>query len=198
MSALKTRIASLSLPVHIVLGVLSFGIFRVTNIVLDGFYARSQFPVPYFEGQTAFDGAQIKAWYAVMQDAGTFNTYVQTQLFDYLFMLTMATMGLIVPLLVRRAYKVDSLAFRITTFASTLIPLGALMDAFENLVSFVMLAMPQTFPNWIALVYSSFASIKFGLIGAGYICVFAGIVIGVIAYSVGLVSASSRQSQLQH
>ncbi len=198
MSALKTRIASLSLPVHFILAVLSFGIFRATNIVLDGFYARSQFPVSYFVGQTAFDGAQIKEWYAVMQTAGTFNIYVQTQLFDYLFMLTMATMGLMVPLLVRRAYHAESLAFRVTTLASTLIPLGAMMDAMENLVSFVMLAMPQTFPNWIALVYSSFASIKFGLVGVGYICVFAGILIGLVTMVMRLFTTTPRQSQPQH
>ena len=37
--------------------------------------------------------------------------------------------------------------------AAVIIPLGAVFDALENLVSFVMLSQPTSFPNWLALVY---------------------------------------------
>lgn len=45
--------------------------------------------------------------------------------------------------------------------------LGATFDAIENLISFVMLANPQGFANWIALPYSGFSAAKFALITLG-------------------------------
>ncbi len=177
MSTLKTRIAALPLVQHIIFAGLAFGLFRAANIYLDALYAASKFPVPYNVGQTAFSGEKIKAWYQVMANAGTLPIYWQTQLFDFVFILTMATMGLAVPLLIRRLFTVDSLPYKLTTWAATLIPLGALLDVIENLISFVMLAQPATFANWIALVYSSAASLKFLFIASGYIAVFTALIV---------------------
>ncbi len=43
---------------------------------------------------------------------------------------------------------------------------GAICDAVENLISFVMLANPQGFADWIAPPYSGFAVVKFAMITA--------------------------------
>ena len=181
MNSIKQKINSLSLFPHIVLAVVTFAAFRVANIVLDASYARSNFPVPYFEGQTAFDGNLIKSYYQVMIDAGTLNVYWQTQLIDYAFIASLFLFGMVLPLLVRRLYQPQTIPYQIATFVATLIPLGAIFDAIENLVSFVMLAQPQTFPNWIALIYSSLASLKFASIGLGYMLLFATVIWFVLA-----------------
>ncbi len=68
------------------------------------------------------------------------------------------------------------------TLAAWLIPIGTMLDGLENLTSFVMLAQALNFPDWIAMIYSSFAVLKFGAIGVGFCCVFLGILAGVVAW----------------
>jgi hypothetical protein len=56
---------------------------------------------------------------------------------------------------------------QIGIWAGLLVLMGAACDAIENGWSFVMLANPAGFADWLALPYSGFASIKFGLIALG-------------------------------
>lgn len=193
MNTLRTRINNLNAKTHAILAVVAFAMFRLTNIALDAMYARSQFPVSYQVGQTAFDGELIKSYYQHMIDAGTLNIYWQTQLFDYVFMLTMATMGTVIPLFIRRLYKEGSWSYRLATVASFAIPFGALCDAFENLVSFAMLAQPLSFANWLAPIYSSFAVVKFASIGTGYICVAASLGLFAIGFIVRTMLRAGRR-----
>ncbi len=44
---------------------------------------------------------------------------------------------------------------------------GTMFDVIENLISFVMLANPNEFANWIALPYSAVAVAKFACITVG-------------------------------
>lgn len=196
MNSLKQRISNLPVSAHIILTLVTFGAFRLTNVYLDVLYARSQFPVSYPIGQTAFRGELIKSYYQVMLDAGTLPIYWQTQLFDYVFIATMFTFGLVMPLLVRRLYRPTSFPYRITTLAATLIPLGALCDAIENGWSFLMLAQPLTFPDWIAPVYSTFAVLKFGAVGAGYVCVLVGLIVAAVAVIISLARRLPSASSL--
>ena len=54
---------------------------------LDASYAASQHPVDYGTGQTAFNGATIKGYYAHMIETGTLDIYRTTQLIDFGFSL---------------------------------------------------------------------------------------------------------------
>lgn len=177
MNTLKQTISRLNIFAHIALTAVAFAAFRISNIVLDAFYARSQFPVPYQEGQTAFDGQLIKSYYQTMIDAGTLNIYWQTQFIDFAFMASLFAFGMIMPLLIRRMYRPKTIPYKMATLAATLIPLGTIFDAIENLWSFAMLSQPLTFPDWIAPIYSSFAVAKFAAIGSGYMLVFASIIL---------------------
>ena len=181
MNNIKQRITNLSLTAHIILAIVTFIVFRVANMILDVSYARSQFPVPFQVGQTAFQGELIKSYYQTMIDAGTLSIYWQTQLIDYGFIMSLFAVGLVLPLLLRRAVRPNSRPFHIISWAATLIPLGALFDATENLISFAMLAQPLTFPNWIAPIYSTFAVLKFAAIGTGYLCVAIGLIWALLA-----------------
>jgi hypothetical protein len=56
-------------------------------------------------------------------------------------------------------------------------PMAAVSDAFENFVSFYMLAKPTDFANWVAIPYSSFAVIKFLI----YILAYTWLTVGIIS-----------------
>lgn len=49
-----------------------------------------------------------------------------------------------------------------------IMPLNCVMDIFENLTSFIMLANPTSFADWLIVPYSSFATVKFALYAVGY------------------------------
>ena len=73
--------ARIPLWLHAILVIVAFGLYMGTNTILDASYAASQFPVPFYVGQTAFDGEQIKAWYAVMIEKETLGIYWRTQVY---------------------------------------------------------------------------------------------------------------------
>ena len=155
-----------------------------SNAILTALYTASKHPVDYLTGQTSFDAASIKGWYAAMGDAGTLDLYWATQLFDFVFITAVAATGLITITFLARIQPERSLGQRLAHRSATLLLLGAGFDALENLISFVMLAAPQTFPNWIALPYSSAAVIKFGLIGLALLL----LALSVVAWSGGAIN----------
>ncbi|MEM8861101.1 MAG: hypothetical protein AAGD96_22480, partial [Chloroflexota bacterium] len=145
---IRTQTEKLNLAVHFVLAVSAFGLMRVANIILDNSYAASKFPVPYYVGQTAFSGEQIKEYYAFMIDAGTLGIYWQTQFVDYAFIGMVMITGLLLSSFVARLHQKGSWWYTITFAFAVLMLLGGLFDAIENLISFVLLARPETFANW--------------------------------------------------
>jgi hypothetical protein len=167
----QARMEARSVRAHAIATAVAVMALGVVNTVLDRLYAASGFPVPYAEGQTSFDGDQVKAWYAEMQQAGTLDVYLGTQLFDYLFMAMVAVTGLLAgSLIVRRADGTgwaSGLVRRLGLAVRTLLPVGAAFDAVENLFSFPMLAQPETFPNVWAVAQSTAAVAKFASIGVG-------------------------------
>lgn len=166
---IQTQTEKLNLGFHFVLAILAFGLMRFANIILDNSYAASKFPVPYYVGQTAFSGEQIKEYYAFMINAGTLDIYWQTQFIDFLFIAMVIITGLLFPSFVARLHQKGSWLYAITFAFAVLMPFGGLFDAVENLISFVMLARPETFANWIAIPYSTFAVLKFGAIATAQI-----------------------------
>lgn len=179
--------AKLPLWLHALAALLAVVVVRAANSVLDVSYAASKFPVPFMEGQLAFDGALIKSYYATMIEQGTLGIYVQTQLIDFAYIASVFVAGLVVPLLIARLYASGSWLQKVSLAMAAILPMGALFDTLENLVSFVMLSMPQSFPDWIAPIYSSFAALKFACLVPGYTLVGVLAVGAVVAQLVKLV-----------
>ncbi len=145
---------------------------------LNSSYAASGFPVPYYAAQLSFDAAKLKGWYAQLLQAGSLGDYLQTQHIDFLFIATVALLHPLALLLVGRLFNAASRARRWLTAAAALSLLAPAADAMENLVSFVMLADPLSFnPNW-ALLYSSFAALKFGMFTFAYAVAAVGLLVG--------------------
>ncbi|MBK1878291.1 hypothetical protein [Pelagicoccus mobilis] len=150
----------------------AWAVSRVSQVWLDSFYDRSKFPVPFYVGQTTFDAAELKGYYAHMINEGTLGIYVQTQLVDFVFMAASFVFLLILAGTALRTLPAAIRESKFGNFAKAMLwvmPLAPVFDAIENLTSFVMLANPQDFAYWLVYPYSSFAVVKFALFGLGYL-----------------------------
>lgn len=145
---------------------LAIAALATANSVLNQLYIASGHPVDYLTGQTSFSGEEVKGWYAEMQAAGTLDVYWYTQLFDFVFILTVFAMGSLAATFLARING-SRRGSGSALWAAAALALGAMFDAAENLISFVMLSNPQGFPNWVAVPYSTMAVIKFTFIGTG-------------------------------
>ncbi len=166
------RMTTLPLWVHAGAAAVTFVGFTWVKGHLDASYASSGHPVDYATGQTTFSGEAIKGYYSHMLERGTLDIYRMTQYIDFGFILAMICMALFVCTLGARASGDGSWGRRIGLLASLFILTGALSDSIENAWSFVMLANPTEFANWLAWPYSFFASIKFALITLGMATLF--------------------------
>ncbi|MBT3313421.1 MAG: hypothetical protein HN390_02290 [Anaerolineae bacterium] len=140
----------------------SFGLMGAANTLLEASYAKSKFPVPFFAGQTTFDGELLKSYFKTMIDQGTLDIFVQTQFIDFLFIITVILFGFSLWTLVARLHQPDSFFRKAGLWFALSLPLAGISDAIENLISFILLASPLDFPNWLAIPYSAVAVIKFG------------------------------------
>lgn len=178
---MKPFTTAIALPVwaHAACAAGTVGFFQWIKGHLDASYAASGHPVDYFTGQTAFSGPVIKEYYGHMQDAGTLDIYIRTQMIDFGFILAMIGVGVFIFTLLARLGRAGSFSRRVGLLAGLSIATGALCDAIENGISFIMLANPAGFADWLALPYSAFASIKFALIAFGMLLVLVSLVTAV-------------------
>ncbi len=123
-------------------------------------FIATKYPVSLFEAQLAFDAVAIKSHYNVLITQGTFDKFVHTQIIDFAWIIGLMLTLFFAHVAIARAQPATSRWQRLALRLAVLGPLIASADIFENLCSFVMLANPGRFPNWLALVYSSFAAIK--------------------------------------
>lgn len=136
---------------------------------LDRSYIASKFPVPFFEGQTTFNAAVTKSHFQVLVDEGTLGLFWQTQCIDYVYMLATFIFTFLVMAAIYKSMLFNQNLQKISWFMVLVMPFNAIMDAFENLFSFIMLANPADFLDWLVIPYSSFAVAKFALYGVGYL-----------------------------
>ncbi len=135
---------------------------------LNASYAASGFPVPYHVAQLSFSAEKLQGWYGELLQLGTLGDYVRTQFVDFAFIASVAWLHPAVLLLIGRAFAPQGRARRLMVAAAVLSLIAPAADAAENLVSFVMLAQPQSFAPWLAWVYSSLAAIKFAMFMFAY------------------------------
>ena len=118
-----------------------------------------------------------EGYYAILLELGTFDKYVNVQLFDFVFILSVFISFLFSAITV---FRILPDVKWLKAFARVMIivaPLAAVFDSLENLVSFFMLADPQTFADWLVIPYSTFAVAKFFIFTLAYIWVFVALLI---------------------
>ena len=160
-TTLTQRTLNAPLWMHVTATLASFAVFQGTRIFLDKLYAASQHPVDFATGQLAFDGAMTLGYYDAMRESGTFGMYVQTQMFDFAFIASVIAFGICFGTLLARMGQVGSLVRKLGLSASAFAVVGGLLDALENLMSFVLMQFETAIPQVLAFIYSSFAALKF-------------------------------------
>jgi len=180
MRSIFQTVMKMPIALHGVCAAAAFAGFQFAKGRLDASYAASKHPVDYMTGQTGFSAEAVKGYYAQMQATDTLDVYATTQLIDYGFIAGMFCMGVFVCTLIARAGRVGSWGRRIGIFAGIALMAGAACDAIENAWSFVMLADPDSFADWLAIVYSSFAVAKFALITCGMLLVIVSLTLSLI------------------
>jgi len=150
---------------------------QLTQNWLDSLYALSQFPVPFYVGQMTFNAAQLKSYYAVILELGTFDRYWWVQIADYAFMLTVFISFFALMAAIYRSLPKQNTVQTIARCMLVIAPLAAVFDALENAVSFVLLADPAGFADWLVYPYSSFAVIKFAIFFFSYLWALVALVI---------------------
>ena len=163
---------------------LCFEVFRRAMGWTEGLYIQTLFPASVFEGQTSFSGEQVKTFYAFMIERGTLEKYINVQIVDFCFMITMFFAMAALTIAAYRALPEQRHMKNFAWLLVLIIPLAPLFDAMENGVSFSMLADPVNFPNWLAIIQSTFASIKFLLTGIGFFWSILAIFIGLFCYMI--------------
>lgn len=158
---MKSLLEKLSKKQLITASLISVALYFGTSYVLENLYAKSKFPVSYFEAQTSFDATKIKGWYQNLLDFGTMDIYYQTQFFDFVFIATVIIMGFTLWMLFGSLIAKKSWQYKNRYYLSLFLPIAGLFDILENVVSFFMLANPTSFNINLVYIYSGFASLKF-------------------------------------
>jgi len=176
------------------IALITFIICRATQMWLDGLYVQSQFPVSFFVGQTTFDAAELKSYYAILLERGTLAKYLWVQIADYAFMLTVFVSFFALMAAVYRSLP-QIRQFKAIAWAMVFIaPMAAVFDALENAISFFFIANPHHFSDWLVYLYSTFAVIKFMIFVIAYLWIITGIVISLVNKVVQLFSSSQRKT----
>ncbi len=144
------------------------GIWMVGGLMIaSAWFAKSDIGDELFAVQLAFDADVIREQYARLVAQDTLDTYVFTQVLDYLFITGLAAFGWLLHRLIARAHEPGSRWHRVARFGGLFVVTSAAFDALENLVAFVMLADPSGFPAFLAPIYSTLAAIKWGIAFVG-------------------------------
>ena len=148
---------------------------------LNAKYLATEFPVSIYVGQTVFDADAIKGYYDVLLQKGTFGDYVMVQIYDYGFMATIFLSFALLAIAVYRSLPQVKWLQHVGWAMIFIGPMAAVFDAFENAVSFFMLADPKGFADWWVYPYCSFAVAKFATFSILMFWVLVGSTISLIA-----------------
>src|SRR5690606_32700202 len=145
----------------------------VQMLWLDPAYVASQYPVPFYVGQTTFNALELKSYYQVMLDKGTLPLYWLTQCIEFGFIactyFAFFTLSRSVFHSIKRVAPHAARWQKLAAWMCFIAPLAAVFDALENILSFVLLLQPTNFPDVLVYPYSSFAVIKFLLFALTYL-----------------------------
>ena len=183
---LKDKALNAPLWIHATATVVSFAAFQGTRIYLDRLYAASGHPVDFATGQLVFDGATIFGYYETMRAAGTFGTYVQTQMFDFAFIASVIIFGICLGTLIARMGAPRKATYVMGIGAAFFAFMGGSFDALENLTSFGLMQFENAIPQVLAYIYSSFAALKFISLTVAMALAFAALITGLISGGLGL------------
>jgi hypothetical protein len=138
------------------LGIAVFG-----QILVQRTFATVQHPTSLFEANLTMNPDEVRGHYAVLEERGTFDNMVRTELVDFVWMAGLALFVFSVTTLVAKLLRTRSpvASGRLMRWAPWT-PLVAAFDVVENAGSLAMLADPWGFPDWLAYVHAGASVFK--------------------------------------
>lgn len=124
---------------------------------------------PYPSWWFTFSGQELKSHYSVLLEQGTMDTFIKVQYLDFGLMLFTGLALFLLAVIVARAHKTSVFWRRFGFLTAIILALSPIMDVFENIILLIMLSNPLGFPNWMAIAYSGFATLKVSFVSVGLI-----------------------------
>jgi hypothetical protein len=121
------------------------------------------------QGQLSFNGLVMKDYYSRITDLGFYRI---GQIMDYGFMLAYGLLLFSLCLRSARKFPVNTMGEKIGKIIGLLAIISPILDAIENVFILLMLSNPFDFPDWLAIVHSSFAVPKWIFLGIELVWIF--------------------------
>jgi len=141
------------------------GLLIVIAPIMMFFFSRSGDQIPILASQLSFSGDFLKEQYAAMGSGGDLNAYRIGQILDYGFMLAYGCLLVSAPLRIATRNRSAVFNEKIPSIIAMMGGIATLCDVIENAFILLTLSSPANFPSSWAIIHSSFALIKWILIG---------------------------------
>jgi len=113
--------------------------------------------------QLSFSGEFLKNQYLYMINYGNIRFYIIAQCIDYAFMISYGILLISISILLSKKFEDNIKWKKLCQYFAFFSIIAPIADAFENLL-IITLYSPLTFPNWLAILHSIFALIKWSLL----------------------------------
>jgi hypothetical protein len=156
-----------------------FNVVTANKLILSN-YPEKGLIGPYPSWWFTFSSETLKSHYSVLIEQKTLDTFISVQYFDFGLMLTTGIFLCILAVVVARKHEDNSFFRKFGFMATLIIAISSVMDLFENFILLIMLSNPMEFPEWMAIVYSGFATAKVSFVTVGLLFVImSSVVLGV-------------------
>ncbi len=147
-----------------------FNVVTANQLILSN-YPEKGLIGPYPSWWFTFSGEVLKSHYSVLIEQGNLNKFILVQYLDFGLMLTTGIFFFTLAVFVAGKHESTSFFRNFGFIAALVLAISPVMDFFENTVLLIMLSNPLDFPEWMAIVYSSFATAKVGFVTVGLLFV---------------------------
>jgi len=167
---------------------ISIILFPLLMITVNYAFEQSGYPATFTESQLSFSGEEIKSHYQLMTTE-QIQMYIFAQLIDYIYLiiygLLLLSTGLFLGRKLSGSPRIKTYCYFISIAGIT----SACCDAVENAFILSMTSNPLQFNNFLAILHSVFASLKFGLLSISI----TSIIIVTIVFIIKKISKPSKQ-----
>ncbi|MGV9171865.1 MAG: hypothetical protein ACOC44_06820 [Promethearchaeia archaeon] len=157
--------------------ILSILVLFIIYPIMGYFFMVAGSPANIMESQLSFSADYMKQYYASIADL---NTYRIAEILDYGFMVSYGLLSFSLAFIIGRSFEKGTVWRSSGMIAAFLALIAPSCDALENMFILLMLENPTRFPDFYALAHSSFALIKWILLGALIIWALIALIISLI------------------
>lgn len=206
MNRIKLFIKETKIRTLLIITTAAFIFNYLAKLWLDKSQERSQYPVPFFEGQLSFSADKLEEYFNYMINLGTFDIYIKTQFIDFIFIVSILLLHTLIAVLIYRLiFKSKALSsstnnlskksfiIKIAILNIIIAPFAGLFDIIENITLFIIFNDPTNINSVLAFLYSVFAAIKFTIFSISYLWFIFGAIYLIITKSIRFVQKLTKR-----